>query len=643
MSKPIIVVAGTPNVAQFLQSTSFFDKVYNVTTMSELKQIVTSPELRNANRTQLTFICGDSIDENDPSLNMSDFLRKITTAGYNTIVVSVTAKGADMQRQNPRAKLLQIPITLNDILYAISSFGYPINPVDEGGVNIPVHPLQFSDQSAGAAQEQQVNAPSVEEINNTSVVKEPPVAAREVNPNATSGWVSVQEVEEKPLTGPAWTPANNVPQSQVAPDEPQVVAKQRIPGQVEWDDSEIFQEEEKPYYLEEPSSDPNVEPGSNWAAAPAPSNISNSSFEAQPNSPSSQGNWGAPAAPVAPAAAPTQNPPSWGAPPESGRKTLSGLAGAAPTESAWYTSPGVLAPQSREGYDVAQYGAQRRGFVITVSTSKGGTGKSSLSLNLAAFLGMRLRSQGKTVCIIDANTQQADTGKYLDVYRPNINTIVNDPSLLTEENIMTALVHKPEYNLSALLGPATPDEANPLAISARLYSQVLDLLRKHFDYIIIDTAVAEKFHEMFSQFALPKADYIVVPVAPNFTTLHNADNWLRSAVAAPKHEGGAGIDPSRIGIVLNRAEEGIGCSEADVRATLASWHFIGSVPETKEWKAANNRNELIAPKNYAELSHAFAEVLHAATREPILTENFALMEEPKKGIGSKFKKILGRN
>lgn len=632
MSKPIIIVAGTPNVAQFLNSTSFFEKIYNINSMSELKKIVTSPELRNASRTQLTFICGDSIEEDDPSLNISEFLRKITTAGYNTIVVSVTAKGAEMQRQNPRSKLLQIPITLNDVLYAISSFGYPITPVEEGGVNIPVHPLQFNSPTQENPQPMPAPRVTMEEPPQKPVTSSNSNETAHKKPNNTSnGWVSVEEVEEKPLSGPAWTPANTPAPIPTHQEEPAPFVKPRIPGQVEWDDSEIFKEEEKPYYLEEPDTS-NMEvpaPSGNWVAAP----------------PSQD--------PVNTASAPPSHQPAWAAPPnpqgttgnapsEQGRKTLSGLAGSSPSESAWYTSPGVLAPQSREGYDIASYGAQRRGFVITVSTSKGGTGKSSLSLNLAAFLGMRLRAQGKTVCIIDANTQQADTGKYLDVYRPNINTIVNDPSLLTEESIMTALVHKPEYNLSALLGPATPDEANPLAISARLYSQVLDLLRKHFDYIIIDTAVAEKFHEMFSQFALPKADYIVVPVAPNFTTLHNADNWLRSAVAAPKHEGGAGIDPSRIGIVLNRAEEGIGCSEADVRATLASWHFIGSVPETKEWKAANNRNELIAPKNYAELSHAFAEVLHAATREPILTENFALMEEPKKGMGSKFKKILGR-
>jgi len=258
--------------------------------------------------------------------------------------------------------------------------------------------------------------------------------------------------------------------------------------------------------------------------------------------------------------------------------------------------------------------------------SKGGTGKSSLTLNLAAFLGMRLRAQGKTVAIVDSNYQQADTGKYLDVFRPNITKLAADPDVMTSARIREALVHKPELNLSALLGPATPDEANPYSIDAKLYLEAVTLLREHYDYILIDTPVAEKFHQLFQTFALPVADYIIVPVAPSFQTLHNADSWIRAAVVAPKRENGAGIDPSKVGVVLNRAEEGVGCTEDDVRRNMAAWDFIGSIPETVEWKAANNNYDIIAKDNYAELSNAFSTVLYAATGEEVLRESMVPLE-----------------
>jgi len=324
----------------------------------------------------------------------------------------------------------------------------------------------------------------------------------------------------------------------------------------------------------------------------------------------------------------------------SGRPALFPVQGATPAGPGW---GGPRGPVARQGaYTAAPALAGRRGFVITVASAKGGVGKSSLTLNLAAFLGMRLRSLGKTVCVIDSSFQQADAGKYLDVFKPNINTIANDPSFMTRERILQGLVTKPEYNLSVLLGPATPDEGNPLNINSMLYSEILDLLKFHFDYMIIDTPVAEKYHDIFSNFALKRADYIVVPVAPSFPTLHNNDNWLQHSVTLPRHAGGAGLDPSQIGIVLNREEEGIGCSIDDVRMTMARWNFLGSIPETKEWKLANNRNELVAPKNYAELNQAFATVLYAATGEPALMHN---VEPPQKrgGIAGLIERFRGRD
>ena len=585
-SLPIVVVAGVPNLAGELTRTSMFPAIHEATTASRLRGLVTGPELQGVRPDRIVFITGDALIEDDPALPLVEFLRKLTTAGYQVVVVSVTARGADLQRQNPRALLLTLPLRMNSVLFAISNFGYALDPVAGGDVEIPVTAAPPTTPSPAAPSPLWVPAPT-EPVPAVRAPMEPavastvtPVSSAPSAPSATpAGWQRVGVDGIAPVDQPHPTPVA----------QPSPAASPFAPSP--------------------------VRPGSDWTP-PARRSLADLAGRG-------------PAAPVAPTDLPAAG---WPQSP-----------GGQPAQPAWSQSPGSRppGPASRTGTDAYVARPPRRGFVTTVTVSKGGTGKSSMTLNLAAFLGMRLRSQGKTVCVIDANTQQSDAGKYLDVYTPNINTIVNDPSLLTEDRILSSLVHRPEYNLSVLLGPPTPDEANPLAISARLYAEVLTLLKKHFDYIFIDTPVAEKFHEMFSDFALPLADFIIVPVIPSVQTLHNADNWLRAAVVAPKHEGGAAIDRNRIGIVLNRAEEGIGFSEADVRATMANWHFIGAIPETKEWKAANNANELVAPKNYANLSHAFAEVLHASTREPALLENFATME-PQTQRGGILSWIRGR-
>jgi MinD-like ATPase involved in chromosome partitioning or flagellar assembly len=256
-------------------------------------------------------------------------------------------------------------------------------------------------------------------------------------------------------------------------------------------------------------------------------------------------------------------------------------------------------------------------MVITVASPKGGTGKSSLSANLAVFLGLMLRSTNRRVVLIDANFQQADTGKLLNQYRPNITNLVKDESSLTPEGIEAHLVHRADYNCSFLLGPATPRDASPTYFNSRLYTQITDVLRQGFDYVLVDTPVAELYHDILRGYALPQADYIIVPITPAVHTLMNADAWLRT-ITQSKHQGGDGIDPNKVGLVLNQAQEGVDCDEEQVKRELYSWRFIGSVPMTKEWLRANNNNEFVATKNYQDLNEAFANILYHATGEEAL-------------------------
>ena len=627
---PFIVVGGAPALADALRASAVFPQVDHVAGTRELLAAITSPHMQSLQVSDVVFIFADTLHEDDPNLPLSEIVRRLTGAQYQAIVVATTPKGAELQQQNPKAGLLSLPLRLNEVLFAIGTFGYNLDPVETGYAEIAL-----SAPASGAAA---MTGTPASPFGGPGPAGQTPPA-----PVANTGWTAPPteppDAPSAPAAGSSWAS----PDTQSAPLTPPPAPQPQAPAP--------------------PAAAPTMAPSAGWAPAVAEPAAA---IPFQPPAPTAT--QGAPATLAPPIFAPPTGaqspfvaepatapptppvaPPSSFAPPPS---SFAPPAQVAPQDP-WATQPPAATgwqPQPmagvspRGGGPNPSYGASpRRGYVITIAVSKGGVGKSSMTLNLAAFLGMRLRAQGKTVCVIDANYQQADSGKYLDTYTPNINTVVNNPSLLTKDRILEALVHRPEYNLSVLLGPATPDEGNPLAISARLYNEILDLIKAHYDYVLIDTPVAEKFHEMFSDFALPRADYVVVPVAPNFTTLHNADNWLRAAVVAPRNLGGAGLDPNRVGIVLNRAEDGIGCSEEDVRQTMASWHFLGAIPETKEWKACNNRNELVAPRNYAELSQAFAEVLHAATGEPVLIENFNLTAGKQKGLGGKIKGMFRRS
>jgi septum formation inhibitor-activating ATPase MinD len=571
---PAIIIAGLGDLAADVSQSGVFPTVMSAGGVRELLALFAQMG-QKVRPDDVVFVFADTLPEDVPNMPLSEVLRRLTSTGFHVIIVSVTARGADLSRQHPKAGLLPTPVRLNDLLYAVNTFGFALEPVHN-----------TNPAGVGQAPVTRTTAPQQPAFPQQASTDDRPAAAPQ------GGWS--RPAAETP-------PPGNSPQRSwnTAPDSAGPAARPAA--------------DERPAQASAPQAWQPV------AAAPTTS---------QPPATYS---------PAAPAATGPVSRPDGG----NSRPALIGGGGA---PSSWGGSSATgHAPVQRAGaYPSAPAAASRRGWVITVAVSKGGTGKSSLSLNLGAFLGMRLRMLNKTVCVIDSNFQQADAGKYLDQFHPNINTIADNPALLTKERILEGLVHKVEYNLSVLLGPATPDDGNPININSLLYNEVLDLLRMHYDYIIIDTPVAEKHHEIFANFALPRADYIIVPVAPSFPTLHNADNWLRAAVVQPRHAGGAGKDPSQVGVLLNRAEDGIGCSVDDVRMTMASWNFLGSIPETKEWKLANNNNELVAPKNFAELNQAFATVLYAATGEAVLMSNIEAPER-KGGLRNVLERFRGRS
>lgn len=675
MSNLIVVVAGVPVLAAGLKETGLFADVLAAETTGELRQIITSPALKGVGKSDVVFLFGDTLKD-DIGLPLVTLTQKLTGAGWKILIVALSPHAAEITRANPAAKLLPVPLTLNVALGSIRGLGWTwITPAENGFEELD---LTGAKRAPAAAFNTPPAAPKKEAA---------PVAAPRMG-----GWAT--PIIDEPKAPAAKAPAAKAQPQQRKAEAPAFAASPEVPS---FSKSPMSSQDSVPAPRAGGWNSPPPAPAEEgWGQAPinTPPAVGWGAPVAEPTpawgAPAEEPTpaWGAPVAEPTPAwGAPVAEPtPAWGAPaPEQGgwdsapaRRSLTGtmpeaqpawgadpsappvrraLSGLNDVDDGSYKSPfgASTSLEAEAGWQAAQDGGPvarpggyqaehaqpaRRGMVITIAVSKGGTGKSSLTLNLAVFLALRLRGEGKTVCIIDTNFQQADTGKYLNLYHPNIMAVANDPTLLTRDRISQSLIHKTEFNVSALLGPATSDDGNPQWITPRLYNDILDLLVEKYDYIFIDTPVAEKFHSMFMEFALPRADFIIVPVQPNNATLHNTDNWLRQAVTAPRHANGANVPREKIGIVLNRAKDNIGCSEDDVRANLANWNFLGSVPETDEWQKANNVYDIVATYNFAELDEAFAQILFEATGEQALLASFRQHETVKSGLGAKLKNLL---
>jgi septum formation inhibitor-activating ATPase MinD len=132
---------------------------------------------------------------------------------------------------------------------------------------------------------------------------------------------------------------------------------------------------------------------------------------------------------------------------------------------------------------------------------------------------------------------------------------------------------------------------------------------------------------------LTKSDFLLVPVNPSWKTIYNADTWLDGITKNTSSATGGGFPKNRIGIVLNRAEEDVNFDEETVVRELSSWQYLGKIPDSKEWRRAENNGELIATRNLPEISSAFTSILHRITGEDVLT---AIATQPtasrKKGL-----------
>ena len=117
--------------------------------------------------------------------------------------------------------------------------------------------------------------------------------------------------------------------------------------------------------------------------------------------------------------------------------------------------------------------------------------------------------------------------------------------------IKSKMIFRRDLNLAALTGPESPEKASPASIDSKLYNRVIDALRNEFDYIVVDTSVADISHDVFANCIIPQMDFMLVVTTPSTQTLLNVDQMLR-LLTAERHAGGSNVDPRKIGIVLSQ-------------------------------------------------------------------------------------------
>jgi len=179
-------------------------------------------------------------------------------------------------------------------------------------------------------------------------------------------------------------------------------------------------------------------------------------------------------------------------------------------------------------------------MVITFLGTKGGTGTTTLAVNSAAEL---CRVSGRRVLVVDLKAGSGDVGLFLGLRSRFTLLDLLDQSGWLAPAVVPSLLARHECGLDVLV--AADDFARPSPADAPGIERVMELLRRAYDFIVIDAGSALT---SCSAAALHASDQVMLVANPDVPCLRNLQR-LRDMVRL------TGIPEERLRVVLNRTSD----------------------------------------------------------------------------------------
>jgi pilus assembly protein CpaE len=215
--------------------------------------------------------------------------------------------------------------------------------------------------------------------------------------------------------------------------------------------------------------------------------------------------------------------------------------------------PDVIAFSLRKAARERAGGQTRVSRVIMVSSTKGGTGKTSIAVNVAVALAeLRLRT-----LLIDLDVQFGDVGIVLGLDRPTktLYDLTASPGEVDAEKLR-GYVLKHGSGLHILPAPLRPEVGE--SIDAARIAAVLQTARSLYDAIVVDTA---PLFDGPMLTALDRSDQLLLVSTPDVPSMKNIRLALQTLELL-------GFPLDRVALVANRSGMPGGASVAEVSDTI---------------------------------------------------------------------------
>lgn len=226
------------------------------------------------------------------------------------------------------------------------------------------------------------------------------------------------------------------------------------------------------------------------------------------------------------------------------------------------------------------------GRLVTVFSTKGGVGKTTIATNLA----MAMVAPERRVCIVDLDVHGGDVAVMLKLFPTSTLADVGElRGSIAPDGVGTLVTEHPS-GLGVLAAPLGADAREPL--NAEEVGKVLACLKTMYDVIVVDTSGS---FDDYALRALDVTDLLVLVATLDIPALKN----LKVAVGTLDL-----LNQSRDAwrLVLNRADKKVGLSVGEFQETIGI-DVAATLPTSREVLTSVNRGEaLVAAQPRHEVS-----------------------------------------
>lgn len=208
----------------------------------------------------------------------------------------------------------------------------------------------------------------------------------------------------------------------------------------------------------------------------------------------------------------------------------------------------------RKRYTAPTPAAKVQTKVISVFSTKGGVGKTTLATNLA----VSIATMKKKVALLDFDLQFGDVAICLNLYVKNtITELIKDINNLEHEGDLIEEYFLTHYSgAKVLAAPIRPENAE--YVNAEHIKKIIEVLRGRYDYIVIDTA--QGFDDTVIA-ALDASDTVMYVSTLDLPSIKNTKNGLEVMKTL-------NYSNEKVRIIVNKSNEGFGIKNSDFKSAL---------------------------------------------------------------------------